>query len=202
MGPEAALPDSARSDTAFPEEAYRGHRWAELGAAAFFLFYFVLTLFDPVGSGLIRWLLTGAMGFNGFYFLRRAADPRPRLILDRQGIVDRTSVSGSTLFIPWTEVEGIQPTISRKMVEIRVRDLDQVRKDTGWVRRFWLGIRRLWGKKTIPILTGMLGLEKSELSQLIERGMIAQERRELGFGSDRVALDSGSTEPDSPPTRE
>lgn len=182
-------------ETAFPSETYHGRRWHEFGAAAFFLFYFVLTLVDPVGSGLIRWLLSGAMGFNGFFFLRRALDPRPRLIIDWEGITDRTSLTGSTLFIPWSEVEAVQPTIGKKMVEVRVRDLDETRRRTGWFRRSWLGLRRLWGKRTVSIFLGVLGLEKEELSKTIDVGMIASERKQLGFGPDHFGLESGSGVP-------
>jgi hypothetical protein len=48
-------------ETAFPSETYHGRRWLEFGAGAVFLFYFVLTLFDPVGFGFFRWFLTGAL---------------------------------------------------------------------------------------------------------------------------------------------
>ncbi|MGD2122993.1 MAG: hypothetical protein PVJ76_14665 [Gemmatimonadota bacterium] len=190
------------SESDFPLETYHGKRWGELGAAAFFLFYFALTLLDPVGSGLLRWLLTGAMGFNGFFFLRRGLDPRPRLLVDAEGITDRTSFSGSTLFIPWTEVEAVQPTIGKKMLEVRVRDLDQTRRRAGWVRRVWLGIRRLWGKKTIPIFIGMLGVEKDQITDLIENGMVAQERKELGFSAAPLELGPEDPEPESAGERE
>ena len=185
------------SDTDVPTGTYHGKRWGEFGAAAFFLSYFVLALFDPVGAGLIRWLLTGAMGFNGLFFLRRALDSRPRLILDEGGITDRTSLSGSALFIPWAEVEAVQPTIGKKMVEVRVRDLDQTRRRAGWFRRRWLGLRRLWGKRTVSIFLGMLGVEKEDLSGMIEDGMLAHERRELGFSAAALELEPGVAEPES-----
>jgi hypothetical protein len=183
------------SETQFPDVTYHGKRWGEFGAAAFFLFYFVLSLFDPVWTGLLHWLLTGAMGFNGFFFLRRALDARPRLELNRQGIMDRTSLSGSTLFIPWVEVEDVHPTIGKKMLEVRVRDLNQTRMRTGWLRRSWLALRRLWGKRTVSIFLGALGLEKEDLSRMIEDGMIASERRELGFSPDPLGVESGSGDP-------
>ena len=183
---------SMEPDTDFPSGTYHGKRWAEFGAAAVFLLYFVLSLFDPVGSGLSRWLLTGAMGFNGFFFLRRALDRRPRLLLDAEGITDRTSVSGSTLFIPWSEVEDVHSTIGKRgYLEVRVRDLDQTRRRTGWVRRSWLGLRRLMGKRSVSIFIGMLGVEKKDLSRMLEDGMIASERKELGFSGDPLGVESG-----------
>ena len=177
-------------DAGFPCETYRGKRWAEFGTAAFFLFYFALSLFDPVGSGLLRWFLTGAMGFNGFFFARRALDARPRLILDERGITDRTSLSGSTLLIPWDEIEAVQPTFGKKMLEVRVRDMNQIRGRTGFLRRSWLGFRRLMGKRTVSVFLGTLGVQREDLNRMIEDGMLARERRELGFSADPPLPDS------------
>ena len=120
------------------------------------------------------------MGINGFHFLRRAVDPKPRLVLDEVGIWDRTSISGSELFIPWSEVIGPQPTFGQKMVEVEVRDLDRLRTNAGRIRRASLTLRRLRGKKTVPIFLGFLGLKKSDLTEALENGLIAFERVQFG----------------------
>jgi hypothetical protein len=168
---------------------YRGRRWFEVGAAAFFIFYMFLAAFEPVGSGLFRWLLPLVLGINGIHFLRRVLDPRPRLALEEEGIRDRTSIASVELFIPWEEVEGVQVNPGRGTVEVRVKNPQRLRRTTGWVRRVWMMIGGLAGKKTISINPGFLGLKKPELADLVEEGLIAFERSNLGFGSEgRPAL--------------
>ena len=66
-------------------------------------------------------------------------------------------------------------------MEVKVLDMDRIRRETGRIRGAWLGLRRLWGKRTVSIFIGMLGLEKDELTEIIERGIIASERTRLGF---------------------
>jgi hypothetical protein len=167
---------------------YHGRRGLELGAAGFFLLIFLISIVDSAGPGFFSWLLTGAMGFNGLYFLRRALDRRPRLVLDEEGIRDLTSVSGSELFLPWSEIEAVAPSIGKDMVEVKVRDLDRIRGNTGWLRAQWLRFRRLWGKKTVTILVGMIPPNKGELTAAIEEGIIAFERKQLGFPAEAKEL--------------
>jgi hypothetical protein len=142
----------------------------------------ILTLIDGVGPGFVRWLLPLVLGINSIHFVRRALDPRPRLALEEGGIRDRTSIGAVELFIPWEEVEGVQVNPGRGTVEVRVRDPIRLRETTGWVRRAWMKIGGLSGKKTISINPGFLGLGKPELMDLIEEAQIAFERTKLGFG--------------------
>jgi len=86
------------------------------------------------------------------------------------------------LFIPWEEVEGVQVNPGRGTVEVRVRDPIRLRETTGWVRRAWMTIGGLAGKKTISINPGFLGLKKPELMDLIEEAQIAFESAKLRFG--------------------
>lgn len=171
-----------------PEEwrpvQFHGRRTFELGAGAFFLFYTVLAAIDGIGPGFTRWLLPAVLGINTIHFLRRALDPRPRLALERDGIRDRTSIGSVGLFIPWEEVEGVQIAPGRRTVELRVRDPVRLRQTTGWVRRFWMVVGGLAGKKTISINPGFLSLKKHELTDIIEEGLFAFERSQLGFGSE------------------
>lgn len=160
---------------------FRGRRVFELGAAAYFVFMTILTVVDGVGPGFIRWLLPLVLGINSIHFLRRALDPRPRLALEEGGIRDRTSIGSVELFIPWEEVEGVQVNPGRGTVEVRVRDPISLRRTPGWIRRLWMEIGGLTGKKTISINPGFLGLKKPELTDLIEEALFAYERSRLGF---------------------
>ena len=178
------------TEETFSPVAYDGRRWLEFGAAGFFLFVFCMAVFDSVRPGFLTWLLIGTMGFNSLYFIRRALDRRPRLVLDEEGIRDLTSITGSELFLPWTEIEAVTPSIGRDRVEVKVQDLDRIRGNTGWLRGQWLKFRKLWGKKTVAIFVGMIPPDKGELTATIEKGMIAFERRQLGFPTEARGLPS------------
>ena len=148
-------------------------------AAVFFFFFFVMTLVDPFGPEFLQWIAPVVMAINGLHFLRRATDSRPRLVLDSEGIRDRTSIGAVELFIPWNEVSGIQISPGRRTVELGVRDVARIRRNTGWIRRIWMLVGGLAGKRTISISPGLSGLKKQDFADLIETALLAYEGSQL-----------------------
>ena len=171
---------------AFPT-VRRGLAFA-LGSIFLLYLLFLLLIVPATDSFLLSWILPSAKALISLMFFRRAFDTRPSLVLSSRGIVDRTSIVGGELLIPWNEVRGIEISPILQVLEVTVRDLDRIRKNTGWIRRIWMLLGRPLGKNKISVNPMMFSLKVGELKDQMEAALFNHERVRLGFPSETSRL--------------
>ncbi len=131
---------------------FRFSRWMHIGAAVLalalipFLAYGIILLHRTglwLGQilGIFDLALCGALFF---FFVARGFDRRPGLIVDRQGLIDRTDYIGVGR-IDWTAVRGIR-TVRILMVRNLVVDVYDPRQfgARGNVFRWLIRARNMW----------------------------------------------------------
>lgn len=155
-------------------------RVVEFGIGVLWAIFCLLTFFPPSGQSLAPWLTGPLSALAGLHFIRRAFDGRPRLIVDSEGITDRTALIGGTLFVPWSDVVDVSLEWGG-WVNLVVRDLDVVQRRAGIMRRVWMKLGRALGVRTVPIMLPMLSVGKPELKRRLDAGLLVFERGELGL---------------------
>lgn len=155
-----------------------GRRVGEFGLGILWVLFCLMNFFPPSHQALAPWLFGPLGGLIGLHFLGRAFDSRPRLIVDSEGIVDRTALLGGALFIPWSDVLDVAAGRWSGRASLVVRDLRAVQRRAGVIRRVWMKLHAALGVKSIPISIGMLGLKDR-----LDAGLLEFERRDLGLSN-------------------
>jgi hypothetical protein len=161
--------------------------------------FLVFLMVPPSGHSFLPWLTVPLGALGTFHFLRRAFDSAPRLVVNAEGITDRTSLLGKEISIPWNQVAGV--TIGRMNggVFLQIRDLRALIPKASLGRRIEILFRRLFRKNWVRITPTMLGIRYDELGRRIEFALFESERIELGFTpSGDQSLDSDEDRIESP----
>jgi hypothetical protein len=157
-------------------------RVVEVGFAVFWALMCLGELFPPSGEALAPWMLGPLLGLVSLHFLQRAFDRQPRLIVDSEGVTDRGGPFGTSLFIAWSEIVDVSLSPGSP-VGLVVRDVAEVQRRAGVIRRIWMKLDRAVGLRTVPIRLPVLSGGKPELKKQLEAGLLQFERRELGLSA-------------------
>jgi len=159
-----------------------GRRIGEFGIGVLWALFCLMNFFPPSGQALAPWLIGPISALVSLHFVRRAFDGRPRLIVDSEGITDRTALVGSSLFVPWSDIVDVSLRWGSG-VGLIVRDPAAVRRRAGISRRVWMRLEQALGVRTVPILLPVLSVGKRELKKRLEAGLLQFERRHLGLSA-------------------
>ena len=175
-----------------------GRRLGEFGVGLLWALYCLMILFPPSHQTFMPWLTAPLTGLASFHFIRRAFDGRPRLIVDKKGITDRTSIVGGALHVPWEDVLSVSVSRFWGTVDLEVRDLAHVRRRASVLRRAWMLFGRLLGRRAISVSPTLLGLGKMELKERLDAGLLEFERSQLGLPATAARLRGQGPEPQGP----
>jgi hypothetical protein len=116
-----------------------------------------LTLFSPVGIAVS---------------LRKLFDPSPGLMLDSRGITDN-SRSFSTVFVPWSDIRGIEvkQIQSQKLIYLLLKDPDKYIESCTPIKRALLRASKNMATSPISISAVTLKTSFEELLALVEQHM-------------------------------
>jgi len=170
---------SAPSDFEITPSPFR--RLGEFLFGSFWSLFTLLTLFPPSGDSFLPWLTVPLGALASFHFLKRGFDARPRLVVDSKGVLDRTSVFGRELHVPWQEIREVSVSKLNGVVLLHVRDLRALYSHATLGRRFELWVRRLRGFRSVGIGPTLLGMKHSEIGRRIGDALVDYERAELGL---------------------
>jgi len=162
---------------------------AEFGAGLLWGLFGLMNFFPPSGHALAPWLVGPMSGLASLHFMWRAFDSRPRLIVDAEGVTDRTALVGGPLFVSWSDILDVSVSKRAGTVDLEVRDVAAVRRRAGILRRIWMTMGRAFGMGPVCISPTLLGVRKRDLKEWIEVGLFEFERRDLGMaaGTRRVS---------------
>lgn len=190
LGPEGHAEAADASDLTVPATVRR--RLSEVGVGALWALYALLNVFPSSHEGFAPWLVGPFCVLASLHFLARAFDPRPRLVVDGEGIWDRTSIAGGQLHIPWHDILGVTVSKWRGTVEVEVRDFDELCRTAGLRRRIALHLGALFGKHTVSIVPTLLGLNREQLRKRLDKGLLEFERTALGLSPEAPSLPGGA----------
>ncbi len=172
-------------------EGTPGRRVGEGIAAVLAALFALFNFFPPSGDAFAPLLIGPLSLLTCFHLLRRAFDRGPRLVVDAEGIVDRTSIVGGELRIPWEEIKDVATSASWGTVELEVRDPAALQSGAGFWRRTWMWLGRLRGKRTISVNPSLLGLSKGALRDRLAGALLHHERVQLGLAPVTRELEAG-----------
>ncbi|MDJ0756052.1 MAG: STM3941 family protein [Ardenticatenaceae bacterium] len=104
------------------------------------------------------------------YLLTRFGDQSPGLLINSQGIIDRSSAVAVGL-IPWEEITGYSVKTARgqSFLAIHVRHPERFMNERGWIKRMLLrGNQRLYGSP-IQISSNTLAVNFSQLVTTVDQ---------------------------------
>jgi hypothetical protein len=190
----AARSQKPPPETDFIVHATTGRRLSELAFGAAMAVESLLWLSLPPQVPTYPWLFVPFFALLSIHFLLRALDPRPRLAVDADGITDRTALILGPLRIAWEDVVDISTPQLTGSVEIAVRELGEIKRRVGPVRRLWMSLRRLAGTTTISIKPTFLGLKRHELESCLKTALNEFEHAQITRTREHVRnIDSGQT---------
>jgi hypothetical protein len=163
-------------------------RIGEMGFGAMCGILSLVSAFAPT-DGYPPWFWVPFFSLLSLHFLARGISEGPRLTMDADGILDRTSIVGGPLRILWADV--LRVTASRWLpgtVRLEVRDLTPLLARAGLRRRLELWIGKLLGSRTISINTPLLGISSKKLRERLDAELLRFERAQLGFSEDQGEL--------------
>ena len=176
-----ALETSESTPVHFSVPATFGRRLGELLVSLVWALYGYMTVFSPADERFLPFVTIPFSVLASLHFLARVVDGRPRLIIDVDGILDRTSVVGGDVHIHWDEVLSVSPSLWWGSVEVEVRNLEEIADRSDWRRRLALRAWALVGKRSISITPVMLGIKKKPLCARIDAGLLVAERKAMGL---------------------
>lgn len=179
-------------ETDFTIPATTGRRIGELAFGAAMGVESLLWLSLPSHVPTYPWLFVPFFALLSVHFVVRAFDPRPRLTVDADGITDRTALILGPLRIPWEDVVDISTPQLTGSVEIAVRESAEIEKKAGPVRRLWMSVRRLAGRRTISIKPTFLGLKRHELEGRLKAALYEFEHAQIVQAREHVRASDSS----------
>lgn len=155
-------------------------RLGEFGVGVFWALFCLMNFFPPSGQALAPWLVGPLSALASLHFFRRAFDGRPRLVVNSEGVTDRTALIGGSLFIPWSDILDVAVKKGGG-IGLVVRDLEAVQRRAGVIRRMWMKLEAVLGVRTVPIMLTLLGVGKRELKNRLDAHLLQFERGDLGL---------------------
>ena len=136
-------------------------------AALVFVGFGILFVVTERGR-VVGWLTILFFGAGIPLFARQLLDSRPRLVIDEQGILDRTLKVG---VIPWTEITGarLETITGNTFVCLEVRDPAIFTRQFGAVRRALTSGNRALGFADLNLNLSGLPVRGEEVLALIRR---------------------------------
>lgn len=172
---------SEREDPLFEARLTPGQRVVSLLLAALWGLLALGNVFPPAGVAFYPWLVGPFCALASAHFLLSTVDGMPRLLVDRTGIHDRTSLFGGTVHVRWEDLLGVSESKLTGVVALQVRDLREAARRADPRRRLQIGLRRLLGRRTIEIRHAFLDIGIEQLRDLISHELESFERSQLGM---------------------
>lgn len=169
-------------------------RLSEAGMGVLWALYAFLNVFPPSHEHFAPWLVIPVCLLSSAHFLARAFDRRPRFTMDPAGLLDRTSIAGGQLQIPWRDILSVTASRWRGTVEVEVRDFEELCRNAGLRRRMALRLGALFGKRTVSVRPTLLGLSREHLRERLDAELLRFERSSLGLGPEPAQLPMQTTE--------
>jgi hypothetical protein len=163
-------------------------RMGELALGAMSGIVALVYAFGPPHERYPLWLTVPVFLILCLDLLARGIDERPRLTMDADGIVDRSSVVWGPLRIQWADVLSVMLPRMPGTVRLELRDPRAFRARVGIRRRIEMWIMRLFGYRGVTISTSLLEVNREQLKERIDRGLQRFERSQLGLSGDRARL--------------
>jgi hypothetical protein len=173
--------ETAVGDSPFVASASLWRRLGEFCLGLSWAAYVALVIFPMDGLTFLRWVMLPIAGLSSLHFFRRAADSLPRLVVDSEGIIDRTSIFGKELRVPWAHVHSVSVSPNGNCY-LQLKALDTLREGASLGRRIELLVRRLLRKEEFRISATLLGINKFDLGEHIQKAHFQFERSQLGLG--------------------
>jgi len=177
--PEQVSRGGSSEDHSFEATASLWRRLGEFALGLGWALFIPLVLLPSSGITELKWFMFPVACLSSLHFFRRALDPSPRLVVDSDGIIDRTSIFGKELRIPWKHVHSVTVSKLDGHVYLQLKDLRALQQRASIGRRFELFLRRLFGRDTIRIGPTMLGISKRDLGKRIEDAHFHFEKTQL-----------------------
>ena len=196
MGSEHGGPGAweVRKEASFEVPATASRRAGEFAVGVLMALFCLMSVFPPSGEYFLPWLMAPFGAIASLHFFRRVFDGRPRLVVDEEGIVDRTALIGGELRLPWAEILSVSASGLRNTVDLTVRDPPTLGRMCGFWRRVGLRLGRLIGRRSVSINLTLLGFTKGKLKERLDDGLLRFERTQLGLGR-HSQLPPGRTTP-------
>ena len=144
-------------------------------------------------SGILMGLFSG---LGGIHMLRRAMGAAPRLEWDDDALIDRTSILGGELRIPWRDIRDVTTRARDSGVQIEFEDRPSFTETMSPGRRIQFALNRLRGIRGLLINPSFLRIDHRRLGSALEQVMLESEAREL---RERKPGDLLITPPEGPP---
>ena len=171
----------------FTETHTRRSRVVEFVYGLFYALILALAVVSPLsGSFEHLWFTLPVFSLLAVHFIMRSLDSSPRLEVDSSGIIDRTSMFGGELRVPWEDV--LEVVVRRRGVELVIRDLRELQRRSGFERRIGILILRLFGSKTILIANTLGGTPPELLAEALQASLDRFERTQLGLSPEPPTL--------------
>ena len=152
------------------------------------------------GGALLRAAVAALSGLAGIHYLRRAALPKPRIDWDDDALYDRTSIFGTELRIPWSDIREVETSRVSAVVRLRLEDDATVLDRMGPGQRIRLALLRLRGIHGIEITPNFMPVDWRELGGTLEELLLAAELRDERAAITPSASSSASaSDPAVPP---
>jgi len=169
----------------------QNRRIVELGFGAICGLLALVYAFAPADEGYPRWLLVPVFSLLSLDLLARGIDERPRLTIDADGILDRTSIAQGHLRILWADILSVEASRFPGFLHLKVRDAKALRARAGLRRRLGMWIGTLFGNSSVSISTTLLAVSRVQLKERLEVELLRFERAQLGFSEDQGELPPG-----------
>ncbi|PIQ83458.1 MAG: hypothetical protein COV75_07425 [Candidatus Omnitrophica bacterium CG11_big_fil_rev_8_21_14_0_20_63_9] len=146
--------------------------WVAVGLALTVMSVLIVMFHDAMRVGtLIVWISGfGALffGLGTVYMAYRFSVPTPALVVNRQGILDRSSLAGMGM-IPWEEIAAVVPyrMNHQDLVGIVPKSLDALHSRVGPLQRMTLRSNQAFGLPPVNIATGLWGVSAEHVVQII-----------------------------------
>lgn len=120
----------------------------------------------------VGWLGIAFFGAGIPIFLRQIVDSRPRLVLDEQGIFDRTLGVG---VIPWTEITGatLRAVHFNHFICLEVRDPQRWTSQRSFLKRLFALGNRAMGYSELNINLSAIAADPKKVYELVLKQVIA-----------------------------
>ena len=131
------------------------------------------------GTTAFSLFLAGFFTLGGVHYLRRTVSGKPRLEWDEERLIDRTSMIGGDLEIPWSDVQEISVSKVNGGIHLHFIDHPSVDRGMGLGRRIQRVILRLRGIPGLEINPSFLSVDYRVLGATLERLLLDFELRRV-----------------------
>lgn len=147
---------------------------------------FILFRADELREKIIGWTSIIFFGFGAVVFVRQLLNTKPRIILDDEGIEDKSLDIGKIL---WDDIEAAYPNniFTNKFISLKVRDVEKYLRRTSKPKRKLASYNQALGFETLNLNLVGLAVSQKDLMTLIKAHLFisAKKRGELLVETDK-----------------